>query len=69
MPHNESRTDRMIRAIAAPILLVLALVVGIDQWFGIVLGVLAVVMAVTAAAGFCPLYRVFGISTCKVPRT
>jgi len=25
------------------------------------------VMLVTAAVGFCPLYRIFGMSTCKVP--
>ena len=34
---------------------------------GIVLFVVAAVMLVTAAVGFCPLYRLFGISTCKVP--
>jgi len=26
------------------------------------------VMLVTAAIGFCPIYRVFGMSTCKVPQ-
>ena len=32
----------------------------------LVLFVVAAVMLVTAAVGFCPLYRVFGISTCSV---
>jgi hypothetical protein len=29
--------------------------------------VVAGVLLVTAATGFCPLYRVLGISTCRVP--
>ena len=44
-----------------------AFAVGFGSVGGIILAVVGVVMLVTAAVGFCPLYRVFGISTCKVP--
>lgn len=40
--------------------------VGFGSVVGIVLAVVAGVMLVTAAVGFCPLYRVFGLSTCPV---
>ena len=43
--------------------------VGFGSVGGIILAVVGAVMLVTAAVGFCPLYRVFGISTCKVPQT
>ena len=46
-----------------------ALLHGVGTAWGIVLLVVAVVMVVTAAVGFCPLYRLFGISTCKVPNS
>jgi hypothetical protein len=61
---NESRVDRIIRAIVGVVLLVLALAVwGLDSTAGIIALVLAVIMLVTAATGFCPLYRLFGIAT------
>ena len=42
---------------------------GLGSVAGIVLAVVAVVLGVTAATGFCPLYRVFGLSTCPVRTT
>jgi len=67
MIRNEASADRVIRAVVAVAALVGALLVGLTSVFGIILVVVALVMAVTAAVGFCPLYRVFGMSTCKVP--
>jgi hypothetical protein len=46
-----------------------AYAVGFASPIGIVLLVVATIMAATAAIGFCPLYRLFGMSTCRVPRT
>lgn len=68
MHTNESSADRIIRLIIAVAAIAGAFAVGIGSALGIVLAVVSVVMAVTAAVGFCPLYRVFGISTCKVPQ-
>lgn len=65
MTTNESSTDRIIRVVIA---FVAAFAVGIGSVGGIILAVVGAVMLVTAAVGFCPLYRVFGMSTCKVPQ-
>lgn len=63
MQKNMSTADRVIRGVLA-----IALAVGAgaaDGWLAVVLWVLAVIMAFTAGAGFCPLYRLFGMSTLK----
>lgn len=67
MRHNVGRTDRIIRAaLLAPAAVVVAVLAGPSTALGIVALVIAAVMVGTAAAGFCPLYRVLGISTCPV---
>lgn len=63
MHKNLGVTDRRIRVGAAVLLAVAALVVGVTSLGGIVLLVLAAVMAVTATVGFCPLYAPFRINT------
>ena len=67
MTTNEGTVDRSIRALLAAAAVVGAVIVGIGSVAGIVLLVVGAVMLVTAATGFCPLYRVLGISTCRVP--
>jgi type IV secretory pathway TrbD component len=67
MTTNESTVDRAIRLLVAVVAAVVAFVVGAGSALGIVLLVVAAIMLVTAAVGFCPLYRVFGISTSKLP--
>lgn len=62
--HNESPTDRDIR-IALAVVLLITTIFFVHGFWGIITGVLAVVFGVTAATGFCPLYRIFGISTCS----
>jgi len=66
MTRNEGNLDRIIRVVIAIAAIAGAWAVGFGSVFGIVLAVVAVVMLVTAAVGFCPLYRVFGLSTCPV---
>lgn len=66
MKRNESTADRIIRLVLAA-----AFAFGGYSTTGalsIVLYVLAIVMAVTAATGFCLLYKVFGIDTCKMAK-
>ncbi len=70
MTINESSTDRILRGVVGAVALVAAVLAGVSGGstvLAVVLGVVGVVLAGTAAVGFCPLYRVFGISTCKVP--
>jgi hypothetical protein len=63
MKSNESSIDRIIRAVVGVAALVGALAIGIGTIGGVVLLVLGGVLVVTAATGFCPLYRVLGLST------
>ncbi|MGM0617752.1 MAG: YgaP family membrane protein [Actinomycetota bacterium] len=67
MERNEAGVDRVVRGVVAVAAAVAAFAVGPTSGAGIALVAVAVVMAATAASGFCPLYRLFGISTCRVP--
>lgn len=61
---NMGTADRVIRAfVVAPVLLVVAAVVGFGTVAGIIATVLAVVMLGTAAVGSCPLYLPFHVNT------
>lgn len=66
MQRNEGNVDRIIRVVVAVVAFAVAALVGFGSVLGIVLAVVGVVMLVTAAVGFCPLYRVFGLSTCPM---
>lgn len=68
MSTNESTTDRIIRGVLGVAALVAAVMLGISSVAGVVLVVVGGILLVTGAVGFCPLYRVFGISTCPAPR-
>ena len=57
MNKNMGTTDRLVRALlVAPVLLIVAFLVGWSTVIGVIATVLAVVMLATAAVGFCPLY-------------
>lgn len=62
---NEGKTDRIIRLVAGVALLLLA-VVALKGALGIAAGIVGAVLLLTGAVGFCPLYRVFGVNTCRV---
>ena len=47
------------------VLAIAALAVGAGTTLGIILIVLAAILLVTAAVGFCPLYRLLGLRTNK----
>jgi hypothetical protein len=64
MKKNMGGTDRIFRT-------VLALLVGVLYWQGIIDGILAYVLiafafifVLTSLIGFCPLYRLVGLNTC-----
>jgi hypothetical protein len=65
MSSNTSGIDRIILVTIAIAAVVGAFAVGAGSVLGIILFVVAAIMLVTAAVGFCPLYRLFGISTKK----
>ena len=60
---NQATLDRWLRAILAAVSAILAVAVGSSSLGGVILWIVAVVLALTAATGFCPLYRVLGVST------
>jgi hypothetical protein len=63
MNKNVSNTDRVIRVVIAIAAVLGAFAVGASSVLGIILFVVAAIMLVTAVVGFCPLYRLFGLST------
>jgi hypothetical protein len=66
MIRNVGSIDRMVRVVIG-----LALLSGLFILDGPVrfAGLIGMVPLLTAAVGFCPLYRVFRLSTCPVRRT
>ena len=66
MMKNESALDRSIRFVAGVVAFVLALFIGVWSGMGIVLMVIAVILLISAAAGFCPLYKILGIHSNRV---
>jgi hypothetical protein len=59
MKSNIGKTDRIIRVVIG--LIVIAIGVYLKSWWGAI-GLLPIF---TAAIGWCGLYTLFGISTCK----
>ena len=65
MKTNESGLDRILRAIAGIVLLVLYFTGTVTGGLGIVLVVVGAVLVVTGVVGFCPLYALLKIRTNK----
>lgn len=70
MTTNLGSLDRIFRALLGIVLLAAPFVSGLAIFTGttatLVCVVLGLVMLGTSAVKFCPLYRVFGIRTCKL---
>lgn len=68
MAANVGSADRGIRIIIG-LVAIAAMFVGPfagPGWARIALGAVGVIMIATSAMSFCPLYRIFGIRTCKI---
>ncbi|HNT52792.1 MAG TPA: DUF2892 domain-containing protein [Candidatus Syntrophosphaera sp.] len=63
MKKNVGINDKIIRFIIAAVIIALAII--FKSWWGL----LALIPLATALIGFCPLYTLFGISTCKVKKS
>lgn len=57
--------DRVIRVILALVMAILYFTETVSGTLGLVLLILAGVFLLTSIVSFCPLYKPFGISTCK----
>lgn len=65
MTKNMGLLDRMIRVLAAVLVLVLYLTHVISGPLAVVLGVIAAVFVITGFVGTCPAYLPFKLSTLK----
>lgn len=66
MRQNAGTLDRDIRLVLAAAFGLIALFAPFGGVWQIVPALLALVMFLTAAFGVCPLYAIFGFSTCKL---
>ncbi len=57
---NEGKIDRILRVVIGFVLLSLVVVGPQTLW-----GLVGIVPLVTGAAGFCPAYKLVGLSTCR----
>lgn len=63
MKHNIGGIDRVIRIAVGLVLMVLAAVGTIGWW-----GWLGIIPLATGLVSSCPLYRLFGINTCRLDK-
>lgn len=68
MKRNMSNADRIIRLIVAAVIGVLYFSNIITGILGLVLVVLGAIFVLTSFVSFCPLYAIFGVSTCAVKK-
>ncbi|HEX5651628.1 MAG TPA: DUF2892 domain-containing protein [Chitinophagaceae bacterium] len=69
MKKNMGNADRLIRIIVAAVFIVIYFNNILPSPWGLVLLILGIVFALTSLVGFCPLYTLFGISTCPRKKT
>lgn len=63
MKANEGKVDRVVRVIVGIVLLSLVFIGPQTMW-----GWVGLVPLLTGLIGFCPLYRIFGLSTCPISK-
>jgi hypothetical protein len=63
---NEGPIDRIARIAAGAALLAIAVLGLVASPLSLVAGALGAILLLTGVTGFCPLYAVFGVSTCPV---
>lgn len=68
MKKNMGTADQVIRTLTAIVIALLYYYDAITGTLGIVLLVLAGVFLLTSFVGFCPLYTLFGLSTCDIKK-
>ncbi len=68
MKKNMGGADRLIRLIVAAVIAILYFSGVISGTLGIILLVFAAVLILTNLIGFCPLYYPFGLNTCSAKK-
>lgn len=65
MVKNMGTADKIIRIIIAAVIGYLFFTKHISGTIGVVLLIIAIVFLLTSVVGFCPMYKILGIQTCK----
>ena len=65
MISNVGMQDKVIRLVIGLFFIVLGLNTGITSFWGFVVFLVGLIAAVTGSIGFCPLYKVIGLNSCK----
>jgi Protein of unknown function (DUF2892) len=68
MTKNMGNTDKLIRLCIAALIAVLYYTGLISGTLAIILGIFAVIFALTSLISFCPLYTLVGINTCSTKK-
>lgn len=68
MTKNMGSTDKLIRLSIAAIIAFLYYNGTISGTLGIILGLIAIVFALTSLVNFCPLYTLIGVNTCSTKK-
>ena len=65
MKKNVGHTDKLVRLAGALLIAVLYFTNMISGTTSIILGVVALMLALTSLVNFCPLYTILGVNTCR----
>lgn len=68
MTKNMGGTDKAIRLVIAAIIAILYITDTISGTLAIILGIFAIIFALTSLVSFCPLYTLVGINTCATKK-
>jgi len=68
MKKNMGSADRIIRLVIAAIISGLYFTNVINGTLGLILIILAAIFVLTSFISFCPLYTIFGLSTCATKK-
>jgi hypothetical protein len=68
MVKNVGTTDRIIRSVAALVLLFLILTGAVEGTLAVILGIVAAALLVTSAISICPAYLALKLSTLAGPK-
>lgn len=69
MKKNMGNTDRLIRLMLGVVFGILYFNNMVAAPWGLILLVIGIVFFVTGLVGFCPIYRLVGITTCPIKKT
>lgn len=69
MNKNIGATDKIVRVVFAVVISYFAYSASIDQnWVRAIMFIISAILFLTIAISICPIYKLFGITTCEVKK-